>query len=310
MEREFRIMPEQASTVAGQIDALYLALVGISTFFTLLIFVLIVWFVVRYRRGAQVNRRMSPNHLLHWGIEIGWILVPFAIVMGIFAWGASLYVPLYQPPPDALEVYVVGKQWMWKLEHQEGPREIHTLHVPVNQPVRLKMISEDVIHSFFIPAFRIKQDVLPGRYSSIWFEPSKTGTYHLFCAEYCGHGHSRMIGQIMVQTQEQYAGWIASRPEEPLHVAGRRLAQKYQCFDCHGDDSPARAPSWRGLYGRRVPLADGSTVQADDAYLRESILDPQAKLVAGHQRRMPLIEGITEEEVFRIIAYIRSLEER
>jgi cytochrome c oxidase subunit 2 len=303
-------MPEQASTIAGEVDALYLALVGMATFFTLLIFVLIVWFVIRYRQGARVNRRMGEHQYLHWGIEIGWMLIPFILVMAVFAWGADLYVREYQPPPGALEVYVVGKQWMWKLEHQEGPREIHTLHVPVDEPVRLRMISEDVIHSFYIPAFRIKQDFLPGRYSSIWFEPSKTGTYHLFCAEYCGHGHSRMIGQIIVLPQDQYAQWIASQPAEPAHVTGQRLALKYRCFDCHSNASRALAPSWQGLYGSRVPLAGGGTVMADDAYLRQSILEPQAQIVAGYQPRMPTFKGqLSEEEMFRIIAYIRSLEE-
>lgn len=308
MEQEFRLFPESASTISQEVDRLYWTLIGIAGFFTALICVLIVVFAIRYRQGAPVNREVRAGKGLVWAIEIGWIAIPLAIVIGIFVWGASLYARLYQPPAGALEVFVVGKQWMWKLQHEEGRREIDRLHVPVGQPVRLNMISEDVIHSFYIPAFRTKMDVLPGRYTSIWFEPSRPGEFHLFCAEYCGTGHSRMRGRVIAQTPDDYAEWIAEAQEEAPGMAGRRVLQKYGCLTCHGHVSAVQAPSFENLFGSRVPLRDGTSVVADAHYLRESILDPSAKVVAGFRADMPTFAGlISEEEIFQVIAYLRSL---
>lgn len=307
MEQEFRLHPYSASTYAPEVDTLYFALIGISTFFTVLICILIVVFAVRYRHGARVNRKLRLGKSWQWGLEIFWSLVPFVIVMSTFAWGARLFFESRQAPASPLEVSVVGKQWMWKIQHEEGRREINELHVPQNQPVQLQMISEDVIHSFYIPAFRIKMDVLPGRYTSIWFEANRPGAYHLFCAEYCGMGHSRMIGRVIVQSPEDYAEWVTGGEEEPPEVAGRRVLETYRCNSCHQNDSVNRAPSLEGLLGSRVPLAGGGTVVADEAYIRESILNPQARVVAGYEPVMPTFAGqISEEEIFEIIAYLRS----
>jgi cytochrome c oxidase subunit II len=302
------MLPEQASVYAVDTDRLYVALLLLSLFFTVLIFVLIAIFVVRYRHTAQVNRTLYYGKRGNLALEIGWILFPLILTMPIFYWGARQFFRIFQVPPGTLDVYVVGRQWMWHLQHEEGPREINMLHMPVGQTVRLHMISEDVIHSFFVPAFRKKMDVIPGRYTSTWFAPSKPGVYHLFCAEYCGTNHSKMIGSVVVQEPDIYAEWIASRRTEPPEVEGQRIAQRYGCLDCHGKVSDVRAPPWEGLFGRQVPLQDGTTVIADEHYIRESILNPTAKVTAGFQPIMPTFQGqISEDEIFQIIAYIRSL---
>jgi cytochrome c oxidase subunit 2 len=227
----------------------------------------------------------------------------------MFAWGASLYFHLSYPPANALNLYVVGKQWMWKIQHPEGRREINELHVPVGQPIKLTMTSEDVIHSFFVPAFRTKMDVVPGRYTTLWFEATKAGEYHLFCAEYCGTSHSLMIGRVVVMEPVQYQEWLSGgSSQEPLTVAGERLFQQLGCDTCHRADSRARGPVLEGLFGKSVQLQGGQTVIADEAYIRESILNPNAKLVTGYQPLMPTFQGLVSEEgILQILAYIKSL---
>ena len=303
----FRMHPESASTFAPQVDAAYWWLVGVTVFFTLLIFVLIVTFALRYHRTADVNRTYKWRHQYHWILETGWCVVPLIIVMISFIWGARIFINQFRPPDDCLDVYVVGKQWMWKIQHEEGRREINTLHVPVGTPVRVHMISEDVIHSFFIPAFRTKRDVLPGRYTVQWFEATKTGVYHLFCAEYCGTSHHAMRGTVIVQTPEDYAAWVAETGIESAIESGQRIVDKYKCLDCHAPQWN-RAPSFAGLFGRQERLADGGTVVVDRNYIRESILNPNAKIVAGYTPIMPTFQGrISEEEIQQIISYIESL---
>jgi cytochrome c oxidase subunit 2 len=302
------ILPDQASSVASEVDRLTWWLIGMSTFFTVLIALLIVLFAVRYRRRdpESVGSRFDNSAPL----EIAWTLIPLLLVLFTFGWGAKVYFDLYKPPSDAATFYVTGKQWMWKIQHPTGQREINELRVPLGQTVRLLMTSEDVIHSFYVPAFRTKADVLPGRYTSIWFRPTRTGRYHLFCTEYCGAEHSRMIGTVHVLEPEEYQRWLASVPVPVLPaVGGEELFAGLGCANCHRAESDARGPSLAGLYGREVELVGGGRVRADESYLRESILSPGRRVVAGYQPVMPSYRGqISEEEMIALIEYIKSLE--
>src|SRR5689334_20978056 len=266
---KFQLWPEQASTHAAHVDALFALIMAVTVFFTGLIFVLIVYFSLKYNRRRGVLP--VPTHTSH-VLEIAWSAIPLLITLVMFAWGSALYVSMQAPPASAMEVHVTGKQWMWKLQHPEGRREINELHVPLGQPVRLMMISQDVIHSFGLPAFRITNDVLPGRYTTIWFTASKLGEFPLFCREYCGSQHSGMIGKVVVMEPAAYESWLANAPqEESMAAAGARLfsSSTLACNTCHGE----RAPTMAGLYGRTVQLADGRTIAADQDYLRRSILN-------------------------------------
>ena len=301
-------MPEQASTVAHEVDALFFTLVGLSVFFAGLVFVLILVFAIRYHRRSEDEQ---PRPILgDIRLELTWSIIPAFLALGVFVWSTSLFFKLQTAPKDALEVFVVGKQWMWKLQHPSGKREINELHIPVNQKVRLTMTSEDVIHSFFVPAFRTKMDVLPGRYTSSWFEPTKVGSYHLFCAEYCGTEHSKMIGTVEVMAPADYEAWIEGgvRGETMVEV-GERLWQQYACHTCHKPNSGGRGPVLNGLYGSKRKLKTGQEVVADEAYLRESIVNPNAKMIVGYTQLMPTFAGqIGEEGILQLIAYIKSLE--
>lgn len=309
----FPFMPPQASSLAGQVDMLYLYLVAVSIFFTVLISALVLFFAVKYRRRSDSDR---PG-LIHGNVplEIFWSVVPLAITMTFFVWGSVLFFNVIRAPSDALEIFVVGKQWMWKIQHPEGPREINELHVPVGRAVKLKMTSEDVIHSFFIPAFRIKMDVVPGKYTSVWFKATEPGSYHLFCAEYCGTKHAGMIGQVVVMSEEDYQQWIASggnsnqsQALEPMEIRGERLFNELRCQTCHLPGATILAPPLNGLYTQPVQLADGRTVIADDAYLRESILNPKAKIVSGYEAVMPTYQNqVSEEDILAIITYLKNM---
>jgi cytochrome c oxidase subunit 2 len=293
--------------MAGRVDALFLFLVGLAVFFSVLIAGLIVYFAVRFHRHDKdaVGARIQGGMIL----EITWTVVPFLITMVIFVWGASVYFAMAHPPDEAINVYVVGKQWMWKFQHLDGQREINELHVPVGRPVKIIATSEDVIHDFFVPAFRVKADVIPGRYVSIWFQPTKTGRYHLFCAEYCGTKHSGMIGQIVVMEPTEYEAWLSGgAPEGSLASAGGKLFADLACNTCHRADTQGRGPVLEGLFGRTVALQSGETVTADEAYIRESILTPSAKIVAGFQPIMPTFQGlVSEEQLLELIEYVKSL---
>ncbi|MEX0703786.1 MAG: cytochrome c oxidase subunit II [Planctomycetales bacterium] len=307
MNQGFELFPDAGSAYAGDVDALYAFLVAVALLFTFGICFAILFFAVRYRSGSDVPRRpLAVRHIR--AIEITWSVVPLLLTMVMFGWGAALYLRQQQPPDDALEIAVIGKQWMWQLQHAEGRREHNELHVPVGRPVRLTMISEDVIHSFYVPAFRVKQDVLPGRYTTLWFQPDRPGEHHLFCAEYCGTEHSLMRGRVIVQEPGEYARWLAGATGDAPAVAGRKLFEQFRCHTCHTKGEAARGPALEGLLGRKVPLAAGGFVVADEDYVRESILNPQAKVVAGFQPIMPTFEGqIGEEGILQIIAYIQSL---
>jgi cytochrome c oxidase subunit II len=303
----FPLFPEQASTMAARVDAVYYFLVGVSVFFAGLIFFLLFYFAVKYRRRSEAEQPRPIVGALR--LELAWTIIPLGLVMVTFGWGASLFFTTMHPPSDALEIYVVGKQWMWHFQHQEGPREINELHVPVGRPVKLLMTSQDVIHSFYVPAFRIKMDVVPGRYTTIWFQATKVGAYHLFCAEYCGTAHAGMGGRVLVMKPTQYEQWLGGGAGvEPLAMAGERLFEQLGCGTCHRADTGGRGPVLSGLFGKPVPLQTGAMVTADERYLRESILNPRAQLVAGYPPIMPPYEGqISEEGLLQIIAYIKSL---
>ena len=302
-----RLVPEQASTVAGQVDALFLFLVAITVFFTGLIFLLVVVFALKYRRRSDDERPRAIHGSLV--LEAFWTVVPLGIALVIFVWGTYLYYVISRPPAAAMEVYVVGKQWMWKLQHPTGQREINELHVPVNRPVRLTMTSEDVIHSFYVPAFRIKADVVPGKYTSTWFEATKTGEYHLFCAEYCGTSHAVMGGRIVVMEPAEYERWLTGGAStESLPAAGEALFARLACNTCHKSDGSGRGPSLVGKFGKTEKLTSGETVAVDESYVRESILNPQAKITTGYPPIMPTFKGlVTEDQLLQLIAYIKSL---
>ena len=301
------LFPERASTMAWRVDALYLFLTAISVFFSLLIAGLIVYFAVKYRRRAPnaVGASIHGSLLL----EIGWSVIPLIICMVIFVWGASVFFAMSHPPDETLNIYVVGKQWMWKFQHLDGQREINELHVPVGRPVKLIMTSEDVIHDVFVPAFRVKADVIPGRYTHIWFQPTKPGRYQLFCAEYCGTRHSGMTGQVIVMEPSEYQTWLSGGVGEgSLASAGAKLFQDLACNTCHRPDAQGRGPVLEGLFGKTVTVQSGETITVDEAYVRESILNPAAKVAAGFQPIMPTSQGlVTEEQLLELIEYVKSL---
>lgn len=304
---DFPLFPDQASTIASGVDAVYFLLVGLSVFFAIAVFFFVFFFAIRYRRGSNVDR--SKLIFESSKLEITWSFIPFVMAMGVFAWGAVAYFNLYRPPVAAMDIYIVGKQWMWKAQHPEGPSEINELHVPVNQPVRLIMTSQDVIHSFYVPAFRVKQDVLPGRYTSIWFEATQPGTYHLFCAEYCGTDHSIMGGSVIVMNQADYEQWLAGGATGlSMAQAGEALFQQLGCQTCHQADGNGRGPSQVGIFGKEVELDSGQKVVVDEEYLRESIINPQAKIVAGYSAIMPTFKGqISDEGLQQIVVYLKTL---
>lgn len=303
----FPLFPEQASTLAGSVDRLFFFLIAVSTFFAALICVLIIVFAVKYRRRSDDDRPRAIRGNL--GLEIIWTTIPLALTLVMFVWGAKLYLVAFFPPDDALEITVVAKQWMWKVQHPEGQSEIDELHVPAGQPIKLVMTSQDVIHDFFVPAFRVKKDVLPGRYTTVWFEATKPGSYQLFCSQYCGTQHSGMVGRIVVMEPTEFQAWLGGGTATvSMAGAGEKLFQQLGCVSCHLPTDSGRGPSLVGLIGKKVSLQGGGSAVADETYIRESILNPQAKLVAGFQPIMPTFKGLVSEEgLMQILAYVKSL---
>jgi cytochrome c oxidase subunit 2 len=301
-------LPERAASVAGEVDALFFFILGITGLFTVVIWVTLLYFAIKYRRRSDDDRPAEIHGSL--ALELTWTIIPAAIMAVMFIWGAKVYFHLNRPPDDAMKISVVGKRWMWKLQHPTGQREINELHVPVGRAVKLVITSEDTIHSFFVPAFRIKKDAVPGRYNTAWFRATKVGTYHLFCAEYCGTEHARMTGRVVVMEPQDYEVWLAGgpAPESPVK-AGEKLFTDFNCITCHRPDNAGRGPVLTGLFGRPVKLSNGESVVADEAYVRESIVSPTAKVVAGYQPVMPSFQGqISEEQLLALIAYIQSLQ--
>src|SRR5579871_95100 len=302
------LFPPRASTTAGDVDALYTFRSSVSVIMTVLIFACVFIFAIRYRRRSEAERP-KPIHgsIL---LEIAWSAIPFAIMLVMFAWGTRLYYENYTPPANTLDLYVTGKQWMWKVQYPGGQREINELHVPTGRAVKLTMASEDVIHSFYIPAFRVKHDVVPGQYETLWFQPTTPGRYHIFCAEYCGTGHASMGGWVTVMDPAAYETWLSGGASTgSMQQQGETLFQQYGCATCHALDKKGRGPSLRNVFGHAVSLEDGRTVTADEAYVRESIVNPNTKIVAGYKRDvMPVFQGqISEESLLQLIVYIKSL---
>src|SRR5437660_10140935 len=308
MQSWFPFIPESASTVSSEVDALYFYISGVTVFFALLIAGIITFFVIRYRRRNpfEIPR---PHEGLH-KLETLWSVIPLIIAMTFFVWGAKVYFQMYRPAQNAIEVYVVGKQWMWKFQHATGQREINELHVPVGRKIKLIMATEDVIHDVFVPAFRIKADVVPGRYTTEWFEATKPGRYHLFCAEYCGMNHSGMGGWVVVMEPAEFDNWLSGNANSMSPAAaGQQMFESLGCVSCHGANGEGgRGPALLGVFGSQVVLNNGQTANADEGYIRESILNPQAKIVTGFGPIMPSFQGqVSEEQLLQLVAYVKSL---
>lgn len=328
------LWPARASTLAPTVDALMLYVFAVAVFFAVVVGGLILFFAIKYHHRAPADR----SHPVHDNllIELVWTGIPLGLALSMFVLGAVVFVRGRQAPANAMQLYVVGKQWMWKIQHPEGAIEINELHIPVGRPVKLLMISEDVIHDFFVPAFRIKQDVLPGRYTTEWFQATEPGSYRFFCAQYCGLDHSRMVGQVIAMAPADYERWLnaaagtgttpagptaapaapggapagasAPGPNLAMVAAGEKLFNAIACGTCHKAEGGGRGPSLAGLYNKTVELEGGKTVIADEGYIRESILLPQAKIVKGYKPIMPTFQGqLEEDEVLQLIAYIESL---
>jgi cytochrome c oxidase subunit 2 len=301
------LFPEQASSLAAEVDNLYFFVTAVTAFFALLVVVLVVIFAIKYRdpTGQRVGAPITGSIPL----ELGWSIVPFFVSMAIFAWATIVFFHLVRAPDQTLEIYSTGKRWMWRFQHIDGQSEINELHVPLGRPVKVIFTSEDVLHSLYIPAFRVKADAIPGRYSSIWFTPTKVGQYHLFCAEYCGTEHSGMIGSVFVMDPNEYQAWLSGGGGGlSMAARGEQLFQQLGCVTCHLTDGTGRGPSLTGKYGAQETLANGAAIVVDDSYIRESILTPQVKLVAGYQPLMPTFQGlVNEESLMSLIEYIKSL---
>ena len=299
--------PPTASGYASQINVLFGALLIVGALTAGLVFFLMLFFANKYRHGSNADRSGTTKKT--WRFEVSWTVATLLIFVGLAVWGADIYLHLYNPPANAVQIFVVGKQWMWKAQHPGGQREINALHVPVGQPIRLVLASQDVIHSFFIPALRIKQDVVPGRYETMWFRADKVGRYHLFCAEYCGTDHAHMGGWITVMEPRDFGRWLqAQGGQETLAAQGKDLFRRYGCSGCHEAGGTVRAPRLEGVFGSPVPLSDGSVVIADERYVRDSILDPKAQVAAGYAPVMPTFAGqIGEDDLAKLVAYVESI---
>lgn len=303
----FRLFPDTASSVAGEVNTFYILMIVFTGGIALGIAIFLVYSAIRYHRKNE--NEMGAQFRNNYPVEATWIILPFFFFMAMFAWGAKIYFDIERPPNNAIRMYAIGKQWMWKIQHPGGQREINELHIPVGRPVELYMTSEDVIHSFFVPAFRTKQDVLPDRYTTTWFEATKPGKYHLFCAEFCGAKHSGMIGYVYAMEPREYQVWLTQGASEgSLASMGEKYFHQYGCSNCHHFNDAGRAPHLTGLYDRPVQISDGQIVTADENYIRESILNPGAKIVYGYANIMPNFTGtISEEQIIALISYIRAL---
>lgn len=306
--KNFPLFPPQASSRAGEVDALYLTWLAVSVFFSVLIFAAIVYLMIRYRRRHHGEVGAPETHAPV--VEAISMIVPFAIAMAMFVWGAAVYVDLRRPPENAVEYLAFGKQWMWKYQHPNGLREINNLTIPVDTPIKVTLTSEDVIHAFWVPAFRVKQDVLPGRYTTVWFEATQTGEFHMMCAEYCGTEHSLMGGTVTVLERDEYESWLReeSAPMAAPASTGASLFTALACTTCHQEGDSKRGPSLHGLFGKEVTLASGETIRVDETYIRESILEPNRKVVSGYMALMPTFQGqVTEEQLASLVLYLKTL---
>ena len=307
MWSRFSLVPEQASSLAARVDQLYWFITAVTAFVAILVTVLVVYFAVKYRTDdpSKVGARITGSIPL----EIAWSIIPFVISIVIFVWAAEVFFALHRPPDQTLEIYSTGKRWMWRFQHLDGKAEINELHVPVGRPVRITFTSEDVLHSLYFPAFRVKADAIPGRYSTVWFNATRVGEYHIFCAEYCGTKHSGMIGRVTVMEPAAYQAWLSGATEGPLSVRGERLFNDFACNTCHLGDGTGRGPALVNKFGTQEIFTDGSRAIIDESYVRESILNPQARIVNGYQPLMPTFQGlVNEESVMALIEYVKSLQ--
>jgi len=301
------IFPDQASTFARDVDALYFFILAVCALFATGVAITVIYFGIRYHKthDGEIGARIEGSLPL----ELLWSVIPTIIAMVMFGWGATVFYHLRRPPDEAMHIYAVGKQWMWKFQHLEGQREINELHIPAGQPIKVTISSEDVLHSLYFPAFRTKMDAIPGRYTELWFEAQRPGSYHIFCAEYCGTNHSGMIGTVTVLEPAQYQAWLQGGGlEGTLAQRGAKLFNDLACSTCHVDTGQGRGPSLKGIIGTTVDLQSGDTVTVDEAYLRESILNSQAKVVKGFQPLMPTFQGlISEENLVALIEHVKSM---
>jgi cytochrome c oxidase subunit 2 len=309
VQSQLPLYPEQASNFAPNVDALMIYIIAVCLFFAVAVTIAIIIFLYKFKRKSPGEIGVAIHGDMR--LESAWIAVPLMLAMTMFAWGAVVYVDFRHAPPDTLDIYVIGKQWMWKIQQPNGQKEINELHVPVNHNVRLIMGSEDVIHNFSIPAFRVKMDDMPGHYNTLWFRPTKVGKYHFYCSQYCGTNHAVMGGWVTVMEPDEYTAWLAGTSgvnPNPV-LAGEKLFAEKACITCHLSNGKGRAPSLNGVFGGQVRLADGSTLTADENYIRESILNPSAKIVAGYAPLMPTFQGqLTEEQTLDLISYVKSLQ--
>jgi cytochrome c oxidase subunit II len=302
----FAIIPPEASRIAPQVDALLVFMTLVSLVGLVLVGLLVTAFSILYRRERNpVATQIEGSTLL----EATWTIIPLGLFLVMFVWGSVLYFRIYTPPPNAMNIYVVGKQWMWKAEHPGGQHEINSLHVPLGQPIQLTLISQDVFHSFSIPAFRVKREAIPGRYTTVWFEATQVGTYHLFCTQYCGTQHSGMIGEVDVLSPDDYKKWLASSTSGvSLAQNGERLFASLSCNACHNGQADARGPSLADVYGSKLNLTNGQPVLVDEAYLRQAILNPSAHITQGYAPIMPTYQGqVSEEGLISLVEYIKNL---
>ncbi|MFZ4506905.1 MAG: cytochrome c oxidase subunit II [Fimbriimonas sp.] len=310
MELNFPLAPPQASNFAVEHDAIFYALVILTVVFSLIVGLAVVFFTIRFREGSSASRKNPSFGDLR--LEIGWSIIPLILGIIMFFFSAQLFIKMRTMPKDATEIFVIGKQWMWHAQHPNGVRENNTLHVPVGRPVKLTMISQDVIHAFYIPAFRVQYHVVPGRYTQMWFTATQKGEYHLFCGMYCGTQHSEMGGRVVAMDPAEYADWLANGgqkvPPMTMEQAGEKLYSKLGCNNCHGAQDNVRAPSLYALLGKKRDFSNGASLKADEGYIRESILRPYNRLTKGYEQSMPAYEGqISEEDVMSLIAFLRTM---
>ena len=303
----FPIIPEQASTIAMRIDIYFYFLVVLCSILTIGIFTAMIVMAVKFRKKEGEDRPSVP--LENMMLEIAWTIIPTIILFGLFVWGTWIYADYLNEPEGGVEFDIVGKQWMWKVQHSNGSREVNDLHIPIDTPIKLTMTSQDVLHDYYIPAFRVKQDVVPGRFTRLWFEATKLGEYHIFCAEYCGTEHSYMKGRVTVMTKEDYALWLEGGPKKSPQEAGEFLFTQMGCITCHSGRADSRGPSLDGIFGTDVTFVNGTTVTRDEEYLRESIMESTKQIVEGYTALMPSFKNqLTDEDVMNLIAYVKSLQ--
>ena len=301
------LWPQAASASAVETDHLIFLFTLLTLLLVVPVFLAISFFAIRYRDGIKVVRVRVENRDRM--LELGWMIIPFVLTLIFFAWGARMFDTHRHAPPNAIAIQAIGRQWMWKFQHPGGQAEINNLHVPVGEPVLITMISQDVIHSLYIPALRIQMETLPGRYTQLWFKADTTGRFHILCSEFCGTDHSKMAGILTIMAPAAFQDWLeGAGSNQDLAAAGSRLFSTYGCSGCHDSGATVRAPSLAGVWGHAVPLQGGGTILADASYIHDKIYNPDNHLIAGYKQIMPSFKGlIPEDDMTRLVAYIERL---